>query len=176
MNKKACNEIKKNLRPVVVYSFCYLATVASYFVAPFFGLFSNQLLLPYKLILRYDVSDLWGYCLLAVLTWGSVVTISFIVAESNLLATMVLHLNGRYLFLKTDLKHISQSLLDKSHPSEIAMEFQKELTKIIGRNMELNEFASKLEEAFTFRLFIIMANSAILLCVLGFKVVTVSLI
>lgn len=129
------------------------------------------------MIVRWDYTKPWAYvptlfgCL-----WIGVAVVSFILAESNLLATMILHLNGRYLMLQKEIREISNNLLAKTHPSQLAIEFRKEIIKMVDRNMELNDFATKLENAFTFRVFIMMAMSAILLCVLGFKVATVSFI
>lgn len=149
--------------------------MVSFFVIPIAGFYNNELVLPFKVTLRYDYSKLTTYIpSLIFLIWGGIVATAFIVAESNLIATLILHLNGRYLMLQNDLKNVCNDSLLKADPSEIAFKFRKEIQKIITQNMKINMFSSKLQDTYSFRIFIMLAMSSLFLCVLGFKIATVS--
>lgn len=151
-----------------------MLTYLSYVAVPVVGLIKKQLLLPYKMIFPYDYRPLYVYIptLLATL-WVGLEVVSLVLGEANFLATLILHLNARYEILQDDVKKISKELLNDEDPSEIAKKFHCRLIQHMYRNEELNEFGQKLENAFTFRIFVMMANSAVLLCILIFKAMAV---
>lgn len=170
------SSIQRKLLPTIMYSYSYIGTLVTYFAIPFIGFFSNQRLLPFKMLFPYDYTP-WPIYIptLFVNLWIGVAVVSAVVAESNILAMLILHLNARYILLQQDAHKLYATLKRTQRNERLLLEFQQRLVQIVKRNVELNEFAAKLQAQYSFRIFIMMGLSAILLCVLSFKTVTVNL-
>lgn len=159
-------------------SYAYMLTVVTYFLVPVMGFFNHIHLVPFKTIFHYDLNIWYLYVPTLFLTlWIGVAVVSHLSAESNLLATIILHLNARYLHLQRDLKElqIRVSTDMKLSSDKVLGEYRKAFIDIVRRNVEYNDFAQKFQKQYSFCIFVMMAFSAVLLCVLGFKAATVSL-
>ena len=110
--------------------------------------------------------------------WIGFAVVSHLVAESNLLAMIILHLNGRYLELQHDLDSLHEKLSRdvKISTDRVLKEYQRYLIDIIKRNIVYNEFAQKFQQQYSLCIFVMMAFSAVLLCVLAFKAATVNIL
>lgn len=112
--------------------------------------------------------------------WTGFAVVGPLVSEANMLAMQILHLNGRYSLLLRDLRKIAREAIEEHEKCKgrdkisVTQRFRYSLFDIIRRNVELNEFAKSLQDQYSFRVFVMMALSATLLCVLGFLTATVS--
>lgn len=169
-------DIQRKLLPTKMCSYAYMLTLVTYFLVPVLGFFSNAHLVPFKTIFHYDL-DIWYFYLptLCLTLWIGVAVVSHLAAESNLLATIILHLNARYLHLQSDLKELQTRLASdmKLSTDKVLGEYRREFIEIVKRNVEYNDFAQKFQNQYSFCIFVMMAFSAVLLCVLAFKAATV---
>ena len=143
------------------------------------GFFTHQRYVPFKATFHYEFDSLYLYLpTLMVSLWIGFAVVSHLVAESNLLAMIILHLNGRYLELQDDLDRLHEKLSrdKKISTDRVLKEYQRYLIDIIKRNIVYNEFAQKFQQQYSLCIFVMMAFSAVLLCVLAFKAATVSIV
>lgn len=176
VNKQSYKDIQRKLLPTKMCSYSYMLTVVTYFLVPVMGFFNHSHLVPFKTIFHYDL-DSWALYVptLAVSLWTGVAVVSHLAAESNLLAMIILHLNARYLHLQRDLKELQAKLSQdmKLSTDKVLAEYRKAFIGIVKRNVEYNDFAQKFQKQYSFCIFVMMAFSAVLLCVLAFKAATV---
>ncbi|XP_073844567.1 odorant receptor 74a-like [Musca autumnalis] len=171
-------DIQRKLLPTKVCSYAYILTLVTYFLVPVLGFFSNAHLVPFKTIFHYDLANWYYYVPTLFLTlWIGVAVVSHLAAESNLLATIILHLNARYLHLQSDLKELHSKLSSdmKLSSDRLLGEYRREFIEIVKRNVEYNDFSQKFQIQYSFCIFVMMALSAVLLCVLAFKAATLGM-
>ncbi|XP_067633385.1 odorant receptor 74a-like [Eurosta solidaginis] len=173
-------QIRRLQLPTKYSTFTYIMTLVTYIYVPVRGLLEGERLLPFPSAYKFDYAASWlrYFTLLAMYIWTGIAVVGPLVAESNMLAMQVLHLNARYLLLLSDLRKISKEAIaaHNAHTEEdnipLTQRFRLALVDIIRRNLELNNFAESLQSQYSFRIFIMMALSATLLCVLGFLTAT----
>lgn len=149
---------------------------------PISGLVKNERLLPFPIKFGFDYTVPWPryVVFLAMSIWTGFAVVGPLIGEANMLAMQILHLNGRYSLLLQDLRKISRDSIAEHERCKdkdnmlVTQRFRCRLFEIIRRNVELNDFAKSLQEQYSFRVFVMMALSATLLCVLGFLTATVS--
>ncbi|XP_036337023.1 odorant receptor 74a-like [Rhagoletis pomonella] len=81
----------------------------------------------------------------------------------------ILNLNGRFVLLEEEILHLGDEVLKLENPETIADQFNERLIVLVKRNVNLIKFAERLESQFTFPLFVMMADSAFVLCLLAFN-------
>ncbi|XP_013101482.2 odorant receptor 74a [Stomoxys calcitrans] len=178
LDKETYRDIQRKLLPTKMCSYSYILTVVTYFLVPVMGFFQHSNLVPFKTIFHYDLGIWYFYVpTLLVTLWIGVAVVSHLSAESNLVATVILHLNARYLHLQQELKELQCKLSSdmKISTDRVLGEYRLAFIDIIKRNVQYNEFAQKFQKQYSFCIFVMMAFSATLLCVLGFKAATLGM-
>ncbi|XP_036344388.1 odorant receptor 74a-like [Rhagoletis pomonella] len=183
-NPELFEQIRRQQLPTKYSTSTYIITLVTYFYVPIMGLIHQQRLLPFPVIYKYDYKATFvGYLLfLAMALWTGFAVVGPLIAEANMLAMQILHLNARYTLLLRDLRKICQNAIEghAMHKGEgenatVTSRFRYGLIDVVRRNVELNKFAESLQEQYSFRVFVMMALSATLLCVLGFLTATIGL-
>ncbi|XP_011180216.2 odorant receptor 74a-like [Zeugodacus cucurbitae] len=182
-NPDLFEQIRRQQLPTKYSTCTYIITLVTYVYVPISGLIKNERLVPFPIRFSFDYTVPWPRYLvfLAMSIWTGFAVVGPLVAEPNLLAMQILHLNGRYSLLLQDLRKISKESIVEHERLKgkdtllVTQRFRYRLFEIIRRNVELNEFAKSLQEQYSFRVFVMMAMSATLLCVLGFLTATLGL-
>nr|XP_036225090.1 odorant receptor 74a-like isoform X2 [Bactrocera oleae] len=176
-------KIRRQQLPTKYSTFTFIITLVTYVYVPVSGLFKNERLLPFPINFGFDYTVPWPRYLvfLAMSMWTGFAVVGPLIAEANILAMQILHLNGRYSLLLDDLRNISrESIVEHKNCKGkdnmlITQRFRFRLYEIIRRNVELNDFAKSMQKQYSFRVFVMLALSATLLCVLGFLTATLGL-
>ncbi|XP_037941463.1 odorant receptor 74a-like [Teleopsis dalmanni] len=169
-------EIQRRRIPTQVSTSFYFLTMLSFTAVPFVGLLSGQHLLPYKMLPHFDYTQ-WNLYLLCLYftTHVAFCVIFQLVSESNILALLILNLNGQYMLLQAKLETLYLELEYRTNFEIAIYEFRNGLRDIIKRNQELNHFAVKLQQQYTIPIFIMMGFSAVILCTLVFMAATIGM-
>ncbi|XP_053965739.1 odorant receptor 74a-like [Anastrepha ludens] len=182
-NPELFEKIRRQQLPTKYSTFGYIITLVTYVYVPVSGLVLGQRLLPFPVSYNFDTTaSLPGYLLLLAMgLWTGVAVVGPLVAEPNILAMQILHLNARYTLLLRDLSNIAKNTIEMHTRGKgedtvsVTSRFCYGLSDIIRTNVKLNDFAKSLQAQYSFRVFVMMALSATLLCVLGFLTATLGL-
>ncbi|CAD7011830.1 unnamed protein product [Ceratitis capitata] len=181
-NPELFEQIRRQHLPTKYSTFTYIITLVTYVYVPISGLVKNERLVPFPIQFSFDFTVPWPrYVVFLIMSiWTGFAVVGPLVSEANMLAMQILHLNGRYSLLLRDLRKIAREAIEEHEKCKgrdkisVTQRFRYSLFDIIRRNVELNEFAKSLQDQYSFRVFVMMALSATLLCVLGFLTATVS--
>ncbi|XP_067645908.1 odorant receptor 74a-like isoform X2 [Eurosta solidaginis] len=162
--------IRKQTMPALMYSYSYIATLISYLVGPMIALMDGQRILPFQMKIPFNYQPLLIYTIVVLLNWYiGILVVTNIISESYLLVTSILNLNDRLVLLEQDIMNLGDEVLKSDNPETIADVFCEKLILLVKRNEELFSFAEIVEAQFTRPLFIMMSNSALLLCLVAFN-------
>nr|AKI29047.1 odorant receptor 74a [Bactrocera dorsalis] len=182
-NPELFEKIRRQQLPTKYSTFTYIITLVTYVYVPVSGLIKNERLVPFPINFGFDYTVPWPRYLvfLTMSMWTGFAVVGPLVAEANILAMQILHLNGRYSLLLEDLRNISRESIAEHEKCKrkdnmlVTQRFRYRLYDIIRRNVELNDFAKSMQEQYSFRVFVMLALSATLLCVLGFLTATLGI-
>ncbi|EDW33435.1 GL15497 [Drosophila persimilis] len=154
-------------------SIVYLLALFNFLLVPFQNIIYHRREMLYKQVYPFDNTQLrYLIPLIGLNFWVGVIVTSMLFGELNVLGEMMMHLNARYVQLGQDLRRSAQRLLGEANQLEMAASYRRELTRILRRNGALHEFGEQIEQEFSFRIFVMFAFSAGLLCALCFKAYT----
>lgn len=167
--------MRKRLRPIWFYSFLYFGTLSSYVIMPLINYLKNVKAPLYKMYYPIDIMPNPIYVAVVLSNiWVGFTVITMVSGEDNVLSEVMIHLNGRFLLLQQKLRQDAERLLHAADDRNIADELRRRIVEAIKENVRLYKFAEDFKLEFSFRLFVNLSFSAGLICVLGFKVYTVS--
>lgn len=174
-HSKLYANIQKRLRPIWFNSLLYFSTLSSYVIMPLINYLNNVKVPLYKMYYPFDITPNPIYVAIVLSNiWVGFTVITMVSGEDNILSEVLLHLNGRFLLLQQKLRQDADRLLHIVDERNIADELRRQIIEAVEENVRLYKFAEDFEREFSFRLFVSLSFSAGLLCVLGFKVYTVS--
>ncbi|XP_037958895.1 odorant receptor 74a, partial [Teleopsis dalmanni] len=165
--------IRYIMLPTLIYSSFYFLAVLSFLIVPILNLIYRRKDLVYKMIFPFDYTPL--YIFLPVMftnVWAGILVVTMEFGEANVFSEVIVNLTARYDILRERFANRVGALLQRKRCTDISAEFEAELIETIKQNVELNRFALRFQEEFSFRIFVQFAFSAAILCALGFKVYT----
>ncbi|XP_067641358.1 odorant receptor 13a [Eurosta solidaginis] len=133
---------------------------------------------PYKMLFPYDANHGWRYALTYLFTaWAGVCVITTLFAEDSLFGFFVTYTCGQFGILHNQIDNIlpdSYAAIQRGHGT--VAEYQREcirrLDKIAEKHNTLFDFVSCLEEFFSPILLVNFLISTVLICMVGFQLVT----
>lgn len=169
------SRIKRKLVGPQLITVFYMATLLNYFYEFGMNIMAGRREMLFKQAYFFDHRQLPIYIILISINfWASLLIVTMVFVDLNLLGDLLMHLNICYLQLGKDLHFAATLLLESNNKKYIAANYRRELRKVLSRNIDLNQFAKEIERQFTFRLFITFSFSSVILCVLLFKSYQVS--
>ncbi|KAH8380195.1 hypothetical protein KR009_009439 [Drosophila setifemur] len=167
------SRIQKQMLVTRVNSVVYLLALLNFLVVPVQNVIYHRRDMLYKQVYPFDNTWLPVFIpLLGLNFWVGVIITSMLFGELNVLGEIMMHLNARYVQLGQDLRRSTGQLLVESGSWSIASEYRRTLTHIVRRNAALRKFGERVEEEFSFRIFVMFLFSTALLCALFFKAYT----
>ncbi|XP_022231042.2 odorant receptor 74a-like [Drosophila obscura] len=165
--------IQRQMRRTRLVSIVYLVALFNFLQVPVQNVIYHRRDMLYKQVYPFDNTPLHYFIpLLGLNFWVGVIITTMIFGELNVLGEMMMHLNARYVQLGQDLRRTTQRLLREANQLEMAASYRRSLTHILRRNGALHDFGAEIEKDFNFRVFVMFAFSAGLLCALSFKAYT----
>nr|UZH23377.1 odorant receptor 74a-like [Anastrepha ludens] len=170
IDKDMHRKIRKHLRPANIFSVWYLLTMISFYVEPIQGIIIGERYLPYRMTIPFDYRPwpIYTAILIICLNVGCLV-LTVVMSESYMLATSIFNLNGRFLLLEEEISNLGDAVLKYENSKTMADHFNQRLIALIKRNVDLIKFADRVESQFTLPLFVMMADSAVMLCLVAFN-------
>ncbi|KAH8286153.1 hypothetical protein KR054_003262 [Drosophila jambulina] len=167
--------IQRQMLATRVNSTIYLLALFNFLVVPIQNVIYHRREMLYKQVYPFDNTQLQYFIpLLGLNFWVGVIITSMLFGELNVMGELMMHLNARYVQLGQDLRRCARRLLEAGGGgADIAGSYRRALTEVLRRNVALRDFADTVEEEFSFRIFVMFAFSAGLLCALFFKSYTV---
>ncbi|EDW69059.1 odorant receptor 74a [Drosophila virilis] len=165
--------IQRQMLGTRLNSVVYLMALFNFSLVPVQNVIYHRREMLYQQVYFFDNTKLQYYIpLICANYWVGIIITTMIFGELNILGELMMHLNARYELLGRDLKQVAKALLLHGHPAKIAAQYRCALIEILRRNAALNRFGQQMELEFSFRIFIMFAFSAALLCAMGFKAYT----
>ncbi|XP_034483148.1 odorant receptor 74a [Drosophila innubila] len=165
--------IQKWLLATRLNSMVYLLALLNFSVVPVKNIIYHRREMLYQQVYLFDNTKLYFFLPLICLNyWIGIIITTMLFGELNVIGELMMHLNARFVILKSDLSQVVTRLLEVENSSEIAAKYRRALINIMRRNVALNLFGEQMEREFTFRIFTMFSFSAILLCIMGFKAYT----
>ncbi|XP_017111702.1 odorant receptor 74a [Drosophila elegans] len=165
--------IQRQMLATRLNSTVYLLALFNFFLVPVTNVIYHRREMLYKQVYPFDNTQLQYFIpLLGLNFWVGFVITSMLFGELNVLGELMMHLNARYVQLGQDLHRSAHKLLEGRGTANIATRYRLLLTHILRRNAALRDFGQRMEEEFSFRIFVMFAFSAGLLCALFFKAFT----
>ncbi|XP_055911272.1 odorant receptor 13a [Eupeodes corollae] len=185
-NPKIETECQSNMKIFSLVSIMMMCLILMYCIMPLIELFSNPNLeekpFPYKMIFFFDANHGWKYVITYIFTsFAGMCVVTTLFAEDSLIGFFVIYTCGQLRILHEDCSKIipnahRQIIADygKLPVSEVHIQrkYVQQLHKIAQRHSEIINFAHSLE---TFNSPHLLANfsiSSILICMVGFQLVT----
>ncbi|KAM8706064.1 hypothetical protein ACLKA7_010364 [Drosophila subpalustris] len=169
-DKRSFSRIKRQLLGPQLITVFYMATLLNYFYEFGMNIMAGRREMLFKQAYFFDHRKLPIYTvLISINFWASLLIVTMVFVDLNMLGEVLMHLNVCYRQLGKDLRSAAAHLLESKDKQNIAKNYRRELIKVLTRNIDLNHFAKEIEKQFTFRLFITFSFSAIILCLLLFK-------
>ncbi|EDW79562.2 uncharacterized protein Dwil_GK20347, partial [Drosophila willistoni] len=165
--------IQRQMLGTRLNSIVYLMALFNFLVIPIQNVIYHRREMLYKQVYPFDNTQLRYYIPLICLNfWVGVIITSMLFGELNILGELMMHLNARYIQLGQDLRKVAQHLLNENNVDDMAYSYRQAFTRILRRNVSLNQFGAQVEKQFSFRIFVMFAFSAALLCAMSFKAYT----
>ncbi|XP_020816403.1 odorant receptor 74a [Drosophila serrata] len=166
--------IQRQMLATRINSTVYLLALFNFLVVPIQNVIYHRREMLYKQVYPFDNTQLQYFIpLLGLNFWVGVIITSMLFGELNVMGELMMHLNARYVQLGQDLRRSARRLLEAGDGGgDLASSYRRALTHILRRNVALRDFADRVEEEFSFRIFVMFAFSAGLLCALFFKAYT----
>ncbi|XP_034484412.1 odorant receptor 74a-like [Drosophila innubila] len=169
-DQRSFRRINRQLLGPKLITIFYMATLLNYFYEFGMNIMAGRREMLFKQAYFFDHRKLPIYIILISINfWASLLIVTMVFVDLNLLGELLMHLNVCYLQLEKDLRSAAELLLGSNKTKNIAAKYGEELIKVLSRNISLNHFAKEIEKQFTFRLFITFSFSSVILCVLLFK-------
>jgi len=170
--------VEQYLLPTKASSYFLVMTLLSFWVLSVISGISGTYNLPIPCVFPWSHESPKMYIFSALLVCTCADTIgSHIIGESFLIATIVSHLNARYCILQEDITNLYDNMVEKERVSDDFVNlFGQRLKTLYRKNEDLNRFAGKVQDQFSLSVFILILNNVFLLCLLSFKILTVSMI
>ncbi|KAH8257170.1 hypothetical protein KR038_005165 [Drosophila bunnanda] len=167
-------QIQRQMLATRLNSTVYLLALFNFLVVPIQNVIYHRREMLYKQVYPFDNTQLQYFIpLLGLNFWVGVIITSMLFGELNVMGELMMHLNARYVQLGQDLGRSARHLLETGGgDGDIAGSYRRALTHILRRNVALRDFADRVEEEFSFRIFVMFAFSAGLLYALFFKAYT----
>ncbi|XP_023179353.2 odorant receptor 74a [Drosophila hydei] len=165
--------IQRQMLATRLNSAAYLLALLNFSLVPVQNIIYHRRDMLYQQIYLFDNTKLYFFIpLICANYWVGIIITSMLFGELNVLGELMTHLNARYELLRRDLNGMAKQLLESAHPAEIAAKYRRAVIHILRRNAALNQFGQEMELEFSFRIFVLFAFSAALLCAMGFKAYT----
>ncbi|BFF98646.1 odorant receptor 74a [Drosophila madeirensis] len=165
--------IQRQMLSTRLNSIVYLLALFNFLLVPVQNVIYHRREMLYKQVYPFDNTKLQYFIpLIGLNFWVGVIVTSMLFGELNVLGELMMHLNARYVQLGQDLRRTAQRLLLEANKLEMAASYRRALTHILRRNGALHDFGEEIEQEFSFRIFVMFAFSAGLLCALCFKAYT----
>ncbi|XP_037947490.1 odorant receptor 74a-like [Teleopsis dalmanni] len=169
-------EIQEGLKPAVICSYSYVFATIFFVLIPIVGIVKGQKVFPFILDYPYDYTSWIVYipsvaCSIAL----AVIIVAHMIGESNLLATIILHLNARFQLLERDILSCGYRTLKANDELYLTMAFRDQLIELVKRNFKLRKYCKKVQQLYSMQFFIIMSMSSLLICSMAFEIVQIGL-
>ncbi|EDW17826.1 odorant receptor 74a [Drosophila mojavensis] len=165
--------IQRQMLATRLNSVAYLMALLNFLLVPVQNIIHHRREMLYKQVYLFDNTKLYFFIpLICANYWVGIIITSMLFGELNVLGELMMHLNARYKLLARDLHRVAKHLLESAHPAEISAKYRTAVVHILRRNAALNQFGEQMELEFSFRIFILFAFSAALLCAMGYKAYT----
>ncbi|XP_030384601.1 odorant receptor 74a [Scaptodrosophila lebanonensis] len=164
--------IQRQMLGTRINSIMYIMALLNFFLVPIQNIIYHRREMLYKQLYPFDNTQLRFYIpLIGTNIFVGIIITTMLFGELNVLGEILMHMNARYGQLGEHLRMTAKHLLAANtvDKGRIARQYRQALVQILRRNVELNNFGAQVEAQFSFRIFILFAFSAALLCALSFK-------
>ncbi|EDV99286.1 odorant receptor 35a [Drosophila grimshawi] len=169
---KVFRKVERKLLPNRLVSSLYLMVVSGYVIAPIIMLIKRAQDYIFPMIPAYDSRPMYIFVPLTLsCVWVGLSIVNMVIGETALLCELLSHLKGRYMLLQRDMDSAIDQILAARQSPHIARQLRQVIVETLRKNVALNRFGEQLENHFTFRIFIMFACCAGLLCALSFKTI-----
>ncbi|KAM7348948.1 odorant receptor 13a [Cochliomyia hominivorax] len=158
----------------LIAMYCVLPLVILFFDV---GLDAEEKPFPYKMLFPYNAHRGWRYVVTYIFTsFAGICVVTTLFAEDSIFGFFITYTCGKFQILHERIDNLVidayQLVKDKHDEREIQKMYIKLLNKIAYDHNKLIEFSNRLEKFFNPILLVNFSISSVLICVVGFQLVT----
>ncbi|XP_061395677.1 odorant receptor 13a [Musca vetustissima] len=158
----------------LISMYCVLPLVVLFFDV---GLDADEKPFPYKMLFPYDAHHGWRYVVTYIFTsYAGICVVTTLFAEDSIFGFFVTYTCGKFQILHERIDNLVLDAYERVRNKEDTMEIQDTYVRLLNRmaydHNKLIEFAAKLENFFNPILLVNFTISSILICMVGFQLVT----